>query len=372
MSFFYSRSLVLRFCVSVFLAASCAEHTYDGEVLWGGEREVRSSDGINSWALMEGESVDHVVRCLGNTGWCHESENGELRPVAINLFPTEQRDVALRHLRAIRGPCVIQNAHRVGDDEQIGTLLMSLMRRYPIGVTLAADRVDAAEVADFVARFPDIRAIWFSRGTFTPITREYLESIAHLTHLESLVFAMEEGTDPDVYNDDALQLIESLVSLKYLMIKGHFDGRGFRFLRDMQALEELWVWPSDLSNETRQPTLTHGFEHLARLPSLRILVAHEGTAVDDEDLVQLSESESIEQLSVSEAVVTDASMPALARMSQLRQLRLRWNSGITNEGAVHLLSLTNLEYLDLGSTEVTSEVTLMFPDHVDVSPRPDR
>jgi len=102
-----------------------------------------------------------------------------------------------------------------------------------------------------------------------------------------------------------------------------------------------------------------GLAHLSGLTSLRILHLNK-TQITDAGLAHLKGIPNLEELDIRETQVTDAGLLHLTGMKKLRVLwlprgneRTDWQTTIGDAGLAHLSTLTNLEELDIYSTQVT-------------------
>ncbi len=73
----------------------------------------------------------------------------------------------------------------------------------------------------------------------------------------------------------------------------------------------------------------------------------------DDRLARLDFLPQLTHLALDRAAITDAGLASLGRLSNLRWLSL-WRTAVTDEGLVHLEGLDNLAFLDLGRTGVTA------------------
>ena len=102
-----------------------------------------------------------------------------------------------------------------------------------------------------------------------------------------------------------------------------------------------------------------GLAHLSGLAKLRRLDLNR-TQITDAGLAHLKGMSNLEELDISETRVTDAGLLHLTGMKKLRVLRLisgckwnDWQATVGDAGLAHLSRLTNLEELDILSSQVT-------------------
>src|SRR4029453_19552944 len=88
-----------------------------------------------------------------------------------------------------------------------------------------------------------------------------------------------------------------------------------------------------------------GMEHVATLPNLKRLILR-GTKISNDGANSLSRLGQLRYFSLEATSVTDVGMPAIGRMKELRELGLPRT--ITDDGLLHLQSLTNLRLVHSG------------------------
>ncbi len=191
-------------------------------------------------------------------------------------------------------------------------------------------------LARLVAGLPALQRISLTGRTGLTSPIEVLAR--HRPNLESLQI---QGPPID---DDDLAPIPGLTRLKVLQLEGPaITDAGLVHLRSLRGLRWLEL-------NARQVTDV-GIQNLSDLPVLDDLSLNH-IQLTDAGLEYLSRLP-LRQLEIGETCVTDLGMPTLARITTLEVLSLQGVSGLTDAGLSQLRSLTRLEQLDAGSTQVT-------------------
>lgn len=168
--------------------------------------------------------------------------------------------------------------------------------------------------------------------------------IARFTELRALRLNGKNGNTN--ISDDGLKALAACKSLKVLALDDlTFVGTdGLAALTGLKELEELYVAGTIVDDDSCK--LIAGFPQLKKLRLAR-------NQVSDAGLETLSACSSLEELDLSEAsLITDAGMPHLAKLRELKKLNL-WRVQITDEGALMLAPLTKLEWLNLDNTKLS-------------------
>ncbi len=147
------------------------------------------------------------------------------------------------------------------------------------------------------------------------------------------------------FNDMGLAALRRLPRLEQLQLVGpHITDAGIAHLADLTNLQELSI---------DAPITDAALPALAGLSQLRVLDLY-GTRVTGRGLSQLAGLQQLEFLNLDRTRADDAGMAAIAQLPSLRTLLLR-GSRITDEGLAHLGHQTTVERLYLDGAPVTEE-----------------
>jgi hypothetical protein len=196
------------------------------------------------------------------------------------------------------------------------------------------------------------------------ISREGLPIVTRMTQLKALALYL-----PQDANTEPLRQLTRLESLR-LMAGNTVLGGDLEFLADMPRLKTFWLQCSIegdvLSSLRHVPQLTElrlqanqlanqDLEFLREHTRLRHLTleSNSGNDINDDGLRCLENMTDLRYLNLSHCrQVTDEGLARLARLQNLKTLRLRW-TGVTDRGLPRLAGLARLERLSLHSTSVT-------------------
>ena len=173
-----------------------------------------------------------------------------------------------------------------------------------------------------------------------PITDVGLQHLSGHPRLENLRLYNTEVTD------SGLVYLKSMPSLKKLNIgkrgqKDQITDAGMVHLAQIDSLEYLDL-PGGITDK--------GMAHIAELNNLKHL---QGGGDSDAVLQHLSKLQSLECLATGGTDFTDAGMDDLAKLTNLKDLRLFFADSISNEGLAKLKTLKSLERLTLSCKNVT-------------------
>lgn len=202
------------------------------------------------------------------------------------------------------------------------------------------------ENAAAIARMTTLRVLRLDR---TQISAPALQELTKLSHLEELTVD-SSSFDPSTgerlrelqLDDEAAQAIASFPRLRQLMLFAtQITDDGMATLIGLSRLEVLVI---------SSPCITSAsFDHVVELQRLE----HLGTwawKIDDTDLGKLSQLPNLTSLDL-QTELTDASVPHLLKLDQLKWLTLR-GDGITDGCVPQFYGRTNLERLNLNLTSI--------------------
>lgn len=168
-----------------------------------------------------------------------------------------------------------------------------------------------------------------------PLMGEELVGLRRFPNTKSLHI---ETDDIDV----ALKHLAVMRSLESLVILSHntpFSGEGFRYLSDHPCLKQI---------ELRNTSVRRGFHHLANCRSLERIVAS-SSWVDDQGMVEISQIQSLKQVSVISNKITNEVLKALAGHPNIEQVlfvkKINQFPQITEECLESVCSIPNLKSL---------------------------
>lgn len=232
------------------------------------------------------------------------------------------------------------------------------MRRFSL--VLAAAFLASPASADDGTRFPS------ARSAFHAVTDADLATLASPEKLETVVlrgtlgYGIDRVTDDGIAHlarctrlrvlsagalgltDRALEAIGKIASLEELNLDSNkITGTGLHHLRNLKKLRRL--------NLDFDPLRPEAFATLATLTGLTRLTVYSGPAVDDAVLEQCAKLTKLEELRLSEntRAVTDRGLEHLARLKELRNVKLFEAEGVTDAGLARLAGLPHLEELSL-------------------------
>jgi hypothetical protein len=145
----------------------------------------------------------------------------------------------------------------------------------------------------------------------TPLDDFGMEQIGKFSNLHWLLI---ENTK---ISDRGLENLRSMPSLEYLNLnKNSINGTGLRFL----------ISPNLETVSLRQTLVDgQGLAVISKFPSLWALVLSGCEHLDGPGLAQLEKSQNLERLELNLTNLSDADLPYLARLKQLKNLDFDWN-----------------------------------------------
>jgi internalin A len=232
-------------------------------------------------------------------------------------------------------------------------------------VTLRGPKVTDEALA-LLAAFAEIRSL--SIAYQNRITDDGLEHLARLKRLEQLTLHADAVTGRGLKHLGALPElgvvhlylnaldeeqsagIGNLSNVWMLSLHGRLSDGALAHLKPLSKLNRLSLQSHDSPQAAGPNVSGAGLRHLRDLPSLESL-SLTNLAVSDEDLHELP---NVTSLSLYKLDVTDSGLETLARMEDLRALRIT-AMPITDDGLARLAGLRNLTALGLGGTKVTDD-----------------
>jgi len=178
------------------------------------------------------------------------------------------------------------------------------------------------------------------RGDDVDIGKLLKDKGVTVTEAKGVVTALAVADGSKLTDQDFGQ-IGRLVHLKTLDVnKGLTDDR----IAQLASLGELEYLQTNLAQVTDD-----GLKPLARLKNLRILkLFHPGESFSGKGLAHLADLPHLERLTVAGSLAfNDEGMAAVAKLSRLQEFRT-WHAGATQEGVKRLKDLKDLKSLYLG------------------------
>ncbi len=202
-----------------------------------------------------------------------------------------------------------------------------------IELDLASVTASAAEF-EAVGRCPNLESLNLDSSNLSD------DGLAHLSKLNRLTRLSVAHTS---ISDNGLRHLIKLNRLKELNVAHtSISDAGLARLTDLQELELLDVKKSKVTDA--------GVTNLQyRLPKLTVVVEEGGGYPNAASLRKATGFGS------SGAFTTDATLRWLRSATQLRNLNLYEAPGVTDEGLIHLRTLTQLQFLDIRKTAVTDQ-----------------
>ncbi len=124
-------------------------------------------------------------------------------------------------------------------------------------------------------------------------------------------------------------------------------------VEDLKTLKEIRLGGHRASDGKHVFINAADFKHLSALPTLEKCDLVEVDGLTDEALVHISKIATITELNLGDAWVTNAGMPLVAKLKELRRLDLGWTKDVGDASLPVLAKLSKLEILGLGGTKVT-------------------
>lgn len=148
-------------------------------------------------------------------------------------------------------------------------------------------------------------------------------------------------------DDTTINKISELTGLQSLDLReSELTDQGVIQLSKLKNLEELNLGRTDVTDK--------GAVALAVLRSLNDLTLNQ-TRISDNALKSIQKCRNISRLYLSDCHLTDAGLPSIASLTQLTQLILDGNKGITATGLLQLSSLKSLKRLYVRDTAITAK-----------------
>jgi internalin A len=218
--------------------------------------------------------------------------------------------------------------------------------------SLESVSVEGTEVTDaglpHLAKLKNLKSL--SLGVYNEgakITDEGLKIAGQMTGLQSLQLS---GTP---ITDAGLPYLSELRNLKSLQLdETKATSAGLAFLEPLQNIQHLRLMDT-VDDE--------GARHLAKLKNLKSVTAN--MDLSDEGVGYLAALPHLEQLMLSDEKVTDASLPAIAKMAALKTLWFQ-RCKVTDEGLAKLTGHPTLEYMlfrELPMTTASLETFATLP-----------
>lgn len=200
----------------------------------------------------------------------------------------------------------------------------------------------------------------------TEVSDAGLVHLAKLKNLKSLSLGVyDEGTK---ITDEGLKIVGSMSGLKWLNLSGTpITDAGLPYLSGLKNLESLQIDETKVTSaglahlEPLQSIVRlrlmdtvddEGAKHLAKLKNLESISAN--LDVSDEGVAYLASMPNLEQLMLSGEKITDASLPAIAKMPKLKTLWFQ-HCKVTDEGMAKLAGHPTLEYVLFDVVGITTK-----------------
>jgi len=124
-------------------------------------------------------------------------------------------------------------------------------------------------------------------------------------------------------------------------------------VEDLKAMKTIRLGGHRASDNKHVFINAADFKFFAALPAIETANLVEVDGFTDEALVHVCKVTTITDLNLGDAWVTNAGLPQLARLKELKRLDLGWTKDVGDAGMPILAKLTKLEHLGLGGTKVT-------------------
>lgn len=155
----------------------------------------------------------------------------------------------------------------------------------------------------------------------------------------------------------ATPLEDTLAWLKSLDVKADSAQKQPRFpsltLDELKTLKEIRLGGHRGSDGKHVFIPAADFRHFAALPAIQKANLVEIDGFTDEALAHVCEVGTITDLNLGDAWVTNAGIPMIAKLRELRRLDLGWTRDVGDVSLPVLAKLPKLEVLGLGGTKVT-------------------
>jgi Leucine-rich repeat (LRR) protein len=204
-----------------------------------------------------------------------------------------------------------------------------------------------------VARLRNLKHLWVSGRSNSPLTDD---SLKHISELQSLEFLLVSGTGFTNAGLDYLAMLTNLIKLH--LTADSITDEGLAKLRALKSLEDLHLRCENVS--------ISGLSHLNALTNISRLALRD-IRQDNSDL-DISALSKLSDLSITlnatrqeeklfYDAVRDEDLACLKKLKKLRRLVIGYakHSTITDEGIANLSNLTQLEELTIGSPRLTDK-----------------
>lgn len=169
--------------------------------------------------------------------------------------------------------------------------------------------------------------------------------------------AVSAGAQDDKSGGKTATLEETLAWLKRLDTDPASAQKQPRFpsltVDDLKTLKAIRLGGHRSSDNKHVYIEAAEFRFFAALPAIENANLVEIDGFTDDALAQVCKVATITELNLGDAGVTNAGLPQLARLKNLRRLDLGWTKDVGDSGLPHLSQLGKLEILGLGGTKVT-------------------
>lgn len=238
------------------------------------------------------------------------------------------------------GYCGPEWLHRLLPEEYLGNFMHQTALRVRENSSLQEDSANRDRFLSALRALPFLRQVEFQPGDFEwllriPANRDRSVPAATpdpdwLSTIDVSAFERIEEIDFTAYfvDDDVLAVLARLPRLVNLRAGGAF-------------------------------VTDRGIEHLMRRDSLQRLDLHT-TSITDVGVARLAKSTCLHVLLMDSTQITDDALASLAKLRTLEELDIRQCGKITEGGVKQLLTLPNLKYLAIRTTEETSPQTLVL------------
>lgn len=211
----------------------------------------------------------------------------------------------------------------------------------------------AADLVTLQPHFAKIRGLLLSYNE--DMGNAALETVAKFPELRVLKL------DSTKITDDGLVHLQNLSQVVYLSLRRNdLNGSGLKFLRRMSQLQVL-----DLEHNNINGSTLGGLKGFPKLKVLIVSGIGSKNPIADADLVHLAEIGSLEFLALGSTEITGAGLVHLKGLTKLQNLGLR-HTKVTDAGLHHLRGLKNLKTVDLTKSQVTAagvtELKKALPD----------
>jgi Leucine-rich repeat (LRR) protein len=200
-------------------------------------------------------------------------------------------------------------------------------------------RLDNTKVGDAgIGRLKDMRTLEELYLNYTQVTGKGILQLSPLTRLRVLKL------DNTAVDDEAMTIVKNLPALEMLEMSSgaKVTDKGLKHLEGHPALNCVVV-----HNITDQ-----GLASLSRIPSLKRLQIYDSN-VTPEGIAALGKLK-LEHLAIQGRSVTDALVPAITRLSTVKELSFN-NARITDEALQLLQTMTSLQTIYLYDTQISKE-----------------